>query len=98
MLANMEEYRQLKASAMQATSKNLINADFSAQMASPIEQTKALQLALNDLWLSIGLQLMPAIGELAQSLTTVIRQFSAATRTSGAGAKHCENRRGGLAV
>ncbi|MCQ6483119.1 hypothetical protein NPN19_25130, partial [Vibrio parahaemolyticus] len=26
MLANMEEYRQLKASAMQATSKNLIDA------------------------------------------------------------------------
>lgn len=77
MLANMEEYRQLKASAMQTTSKNLINADFSAQMASPIEQTKALQLALNDLWLSIGLQLMPAIGELAQSLAPVIRQFSA---------------------
>lgn len=69
MLANMEEYRQLKASAMQASSKNLIDADFSAQMASPIEQTKALQLALNDLWLSIGLQLMPLIGELAQSLT-----------------------------
>ena len=68
MLANMEEYRQLKASAMQASSKNLIDADFSAQMASPIEQTKALQLALNDLWLSIGLQLMPLIGELAQSL------------------------------
>ena len=80
MLANMEEYRQLKASAMQATSKNLIDADFSAQMASPIEQTKALQLALNDLWLSIGLQLMPLIGELAQSLTPVIRQFSARLR------------------
>lgn len=75
----MEEYRQLKTSAMQATSKNLIDADFSAQMASPIEQTKALQLALNDLWLSIGLQLMPLIGELAQSLTPVIRQFSTAT-------------------
>ncbi|MCV5480509.1 phage tail tape measure protein, partial [Escherichia coli] len=31
----------------------------------------------NDLWLSIGLQLMPPIGELAQSLTPVVRQFSA---------------------
>ncbi|WP_105198591.1 phage tail tape measure protein [Escherichia albertii] len=77
VLANMEEYRQLKASTMQDSGKNLIDNDFSVQMALPIEQTKTLQLALNDLWLSIGLQLMPLIGELAQSLTPVIRQFSA---------------------
>lgn len=77
MLANGEEYRQLKSAAMQATGQNLIDKDFAARMASTGEQTKALQLALNDLWLTVGLELMPAIQELAQSITPLVRQFSA---------------------
>ncbi len=67
MLANMDEYRQLKASAMQAAGQHVIDDDFAAKMTSPGEQTKALQLSLNDLWLTVGLELMPAIGELAQA-------------------------------
>lgn len=66
MLANMAEYRQLKASAMQAAGQHFIDDDFAAKMTSPGEQTKALQLSLNDLWLTVGLALMAAIGELAQ--------------------------------
>jgi len=84
MLASMDEYRQLKADAMQATSQSLIDDDFTARMASPTEQTKALQLALNDLWLTVGLQLLPAVGELAQTLTPLVRQFSALLRENPA--------------
>ncbi len=54
MLANMDEYRQLKASAMQAAGQHVIDDDFAAKMTSPGEQTKALQLSLNDLWLTVG--------------------------------------------
>ncbi|TQS64025.1 hypothetical protein DSB75_31365, partial [Salmonella enterica subsp. enterica serovar Typhimurium] len=53
MLANMDEYRQLKASAMQAAGQHVIDDDFAAKMTSPGEQTKALQLSLNDLWLTV---------------------------------------------
>ncbi len=67
MLANMDVYRQLKASAMQAAGQHFIDDDFAAKMTSPGEQTKALQLSLNDLWLTVGPALMPAIGELAQT-------------------------------
>ncbi|EDT2942598.1 phage tail tape measure protein [Salmonella enterica subsp. enterica] len=84
MLANMDEYRQLKASAMQAAGQNFIDDDFAAKMTSPGEQTKALQLSLNDLWLTVGLELMPAIGELAQSVTPLVRQFSAWLRENPA--------------
>ncbi|EGJ9301153.1 phage tail tape measure protein [Salmonella enterica] len=84
MLANMDEYRQLKASAMQAAGQHFIDDDFAAKMTSPGEQTKALQLALNDLWLTVGLELMPAIGELAQSITPLVRQFSAWLRENPA--------------
>ncbi|EJB7357019.1 phage tail tape measure protein [Salmonella enterica] len=84
MLANMAEYRQLKASAMQAAGQHFINDDFAAKMTSPGEQTKALQLSLNDLWLTVGMELMPAIGELAQSITPLVRQFSAWLRENPA--------------
>ncbi|WP_139771215.1 phage tail tape measure protein, partial [Salmonella enterica] len=84
MLANMDEYRQLKASAMQAAEQHFIDDDFAAKMTSPGEQTKALQLSLNDLWLTVGLALMPAIGELAQSITPLVRQFSAWLRENPA--------------
>ncbi len=84
MLANMDEYRQLKASAMQAAGQHFIDDDFAAKMTSPGEQTKALQLSLNDLWLTVGLELMPAIGELAQSITPLVRQFSAWLRENPA--------------
>uniref|UniRef100_UPI003450094D phage tail tape measure protein n=1 Tax=Salmonella enterica TaxID=28901 RepID=UPI003450094D len=84
MLANMDEYRQLKASAMQAAGQHFIDDDFAAKMTSPGEQTKALQLALNDLWLTVGLELIPAIGELAQSITPLVRQFSAWLRENPA--------------
>ncbi|MEX8551147.1 phage tail tape measure protein [Salmonella enterica] len=84
MLANMDEYRQLKASAMQAAGQHFIDDDFAAKMTSPGEQTKALQLSLNDLWLTVGLALMPAIGELAQSITPLVRQFSAWLRENPA--------------
>ena len=77
MLANRDEYQQLKASAIQDAGQNLINDEFSARMSSSLEQTKALQLSLNDLWLSVGLQLMPVFGELAQCVTPLVRQFSA---------------------
>ncbi|EHL1799876.1 phage tail tape measure protein [Salmonella enterica subsp. enterica] len=84
MLANMDEYRQLKASAMQAAGQNFIDDDFAAKMTSPGEQTKALQLSLNDLWLTVGMELMPAIGELAQSISPLVRQFSAWLRENPA--------------
>ncbi|HFD0138074.1 TPA: phage tail tape measure protein, partial [Salmonella enterica subsp. enterica serovar Cuckmere] len=84
MLANMAEYRQLKASAMQAAGQHFIDDDFAAKMTSPGEQTKALQLSLNDLWLTVGLALMAAIGELAQSITPLVRQFSAWLRENPA--------------
>ncbi|EJM9857378.1 phage tail tape measure protein [Salmonella enterica] len=84
MLANMDEYRQLKASAMQAAGQHFIDDDFAAKMTSPKEQTKALQLSLNDLWLTVGLELMPAIGELAKSITPLVRQFSAWLRENPA--------------
>lgn len=87
MLANMVEYRQLKASAMQAAGQHFIDDDFAVKMTSPGEQTKALQLSLNDLWLTVGMELMPAIGELAQSISPLVRQFSAAAGKSGAGAR-----------
>lgn len=77
MLANAGEYRQLKTSAMQAAGQDPIADDFAVRTASPQAQTKALQLSLNDLWLTVGLKLMPAIGELAQSITPLVRQFSA---------------------
>lgn len=84
MLASMDEYRQLKADAMQATSQSLIDDDFTARMASSKEQTKALQLALNDLWLTVGSQLLPAVGELALTITPLVRQFSAWLRENPA--------------
>ncbi|WP_435951678.1 phage tail tape measure protein [Dryocola sp. BD626] len=76
MLAHQDEYRQSKTSMMQAGDKNLIDDDFAERMKSGNEQTKALQLALNELWLSVGLQLLPAVGELAQTLTPLVRQLS----------------------
>ncbi|EHR4012759.1 phage tail tape measure protein [Salmonella enterica subsp. enterica serovar Newport] len=84
MLANMVEYRQLKASAMQAAGQHFIDDDFAVKMTSPGEQTKALQLSLNDLWLTVGMELMPAIGELAQSISPLVRQFSAWLRENPA--------------
>lgn len=76
MLANQDEYRRLKTVTTQAGGSNPIGDDLTKTMTSPIEQTKALQLALNDLWLSIGLQLLPVVGELAQSFIPLVRQFS----------------------
>ncbi|EHE6251517.1 phage tail tape measure protein [Salmonella enterica] len=76
MLAHKEEYRQLRSAAMQAAGQHLIADNFTVRMTSPGEQTKALQLALNDLWLTVGLALIPAINELAQSITPLVRQFS----------------------
>ncbi|EEJ7566543.1 phage tail tape measure protein [Salmonella enterica subsp. salamae] len=84
MLANAGEYRQLKTSAMQAAGQDPIADDFAVRTASPQAQTKALQLSLNDLWLTVGLKLMPAIGELAQSITPLVRQFSAWLRENPA--------------
>ncbi|CAH5052155.1 hypothetical protein AI2839V1_0237, partial [Enterobacter cloacae] len=84
MLANPAEYRQLKASTIQATGQDLIGNDFDLRMTSPTEQTKALQLALNDLWLTVGLELMPAVSELAQNITPLVRQFSAWLRENPA--------------
>ncbi len=54
MLANTAEYRQLKASRNAGCGQHFINDDFAAKMTSPGEQTKALQLSLNDLWLTVG--------------------------------------------
>ncbi|MCS2152649.1 phage tail tape measure protein [Scandinavium goeteborgense] len=76
MLANQDEYRRLKTVTTQAGGSNLIDNDLNKTMTSPIEQTKALQMAFNDLWLSIGLKLLPVVGELAQSLLPLVRQFS----------------------
>ncbi|EDV0904752.1 phage tail tape measure protein [Salmonella enterica subsp. salamae] len=84
MLAHKEEYRQLRSAAMQAAGQNLIADNFTVRMTSPGEQTKALQLALNDLWLTLGLALIPAINELAQSTTPLVRQFSAWLRENPA--------------
>ncbi|EAO2687531.1 phage tail tape measure protein [Salmonella enterica] len=84
MLANAGEYRQLKTSTMQAVGQNPVANDFAVRTASPQEQTRALQLSLNDLWLTVGLELMPAIGELAQSITPLVRQFSAWLRENPA--------------
>ncbi|WP_156566431.1 phage tail tape measure protein [Metakosakonia massiliensis] len=84
MLANSGEFQQLKTSNMQAGQSTMLDSDFTTRMSSPLEQTKALQLALNDLWLTVGLQLMPAIGDLAESLTPLIRQFSAWLRDNPA--------------
>ncbi|EAW1174257.1 phage tail tape measure protein [Salmonella enterica subsp. enterica] len=84
MLAHKEEYRQLRSAAMQAAGQHLIADNFTVRMTSPGEQTKALQLALNDLWLTVGLALIPAINELAQSITPLVRQFSAWLRENPA--------------
>ncbi|QLZ61838.1 phage tail tape measure protein [Citrobacter freundii] len=84
MLTNQGEYHQLTASTAQAAEQNPVDTDFTAKLVSPVEQTKALQLALNDLWLTVGLELMPAIGELAQSITPLVRQFSAWLRENPA--------------
>ncbi|EBS7636638.1 phage tail tape measure protein [Salmonella enterica] len=84
MLAHKEEYRQLRSAAMQAAGQHLIADNFTVRMTSPDEQTKALQLALNDLWLTVGLALIPAINELAQSITPLVRQFSAWLRENPA--------------
>lgn len=77
MLANLDEYHQLKATTMQAANRDFINNDFDLRMSSPTEETKALQLALNDLWLTIGLELMPVVSKLEQNITPLVRQFSA---------------------
>ncbi|EAO6409209.1 phage tail tape measure protein [Salmonella enterica] len=84
MLAHKEEYRQLRSAAMQAAGQHLIADNFTVRMTSPGEQTKALQLALNDLWLTVGLALIPAINELAQNITPLVRQFSAWLRENPA--------------
>ncbi|EOX8480694.1 phage tail tape measure protein [Salmonella enterica subsp. indica] len=84
MLAHKEEYRQLRSAAMQAAGQHLIADNFTERMTSPDEQTKALQLTLNDLWLTVGLALIPAINELAQSITPLVRQFSAWLRENPA--------------
>lgn len=84
MLAHKEEYRQLRSAAMQAAGQHLIADNFTVRMTSPGEQTKSLQLALNDLWLTVGLALIPAINELAQSITPLVRQFSAWLRENPA--------------
>ncbi|ESE83849.1 phage tail tape measure protein [Salmonella enterica] len=84
MLAHKEEYRQLRSAAMQAAGQHLIADNFTVRMTSPDEQTKALQLTLNDLWLTVGLALIPAINELAQSITPLVRQFSAWLRENPA--------------
>jgi hypothetical protein len=53
-------------------------------MTSSAEQTKALQLTLNDLWLTVGQELLPAMSELTQNITPLVRQFSAWLRENPA--------------
>lgn len=84
MLANLDEYRQLKASTIRAADQDLINNDFDLRMTSSAEQTKALQLTLNDLWLTVGQELLPAMSELTQNITPLVRQFSAWLRENPA--------------
>ncbi len=51
---------------MQAAGQHFINDDFAAKMTSPENRPQALQLSLNDRP-TVGMELMPAIGELAQA-------------------------------
>ncbi|PNF12848.1 phage tail tape measure protein [Enterobacter cancerogenus] len=84
MLTNLNGFRQLKTTTMQAAGQDLIDNDFDLRIRLATEQTKALQLALNDLWLTVGLELMPVVSELTQNITPLIWRFSAWLRENPA--------------
>ncbi|WP_339053174.1 phage tail tape measure protein [Arsenophonus endosymbiont of Crataerina pallida] len=81
MLANMDKYRQIRAQALAAADKDVLGSDYKKRLESPIEQMKKLGIASQDLSLSLGDALKPAVGSLAATVLPYVRAANAWVKT-----------------
>ncbi|WP_032116656.1 phage tail tape measure protein [Candidatus Arsenophonus nilaparvatae] len=81
MLANMDKYRQMRADDLQAADKNVLLGDYKKRLASPIEQMKKLGIASQELSLSIGESLSPAVLSLTQTVLPYLNAASGWVKT-----------------
>lgn len=81
MLANMDKYRQIRAQALGAADKDVLASDYKKRLESPIEQMKKLGIASQDLSLSLGDALKPAVENLAATVLPYVNAASAWVKT-----------------
>ena len=72
-IANLEEFKKLKAETLAAGGQDMLGADFDKRMAGAGEQMKRLGILVNDIGLSVGEALLPPLVEIAQAIAPVAR-------------------------
>lgn len=72
-IANLEEFKKLKAETLAASGQDMLGADFDKRMAGAGEQMKRLGILVNDIGLSVGEALLPPLVEIAQAIAPVAR-------------------------
>ncbi|MCX8017836.1 MAG: phage tail tape measure protein, partial [Rhodocyclaceae bacterium] len=76
-LANLDEFKRLKADALAAGDKDVLGADFKKRMESSAEQMKRFGILARDIGLSIGEALLPPLVSIMESLAPVVRGLGA---------------------
>ncbi|WP_058615520.1 phage tail tape measure protein [Tepidimonas taiwanensis] len=72
-IANLEEFKKLKAETLAAGGQDMLGEDFDKRMAGAGEQMKRLGILVNDIGLSVGEALLPPLVEIAQAIAPVAR-------------------------
>lgn len=72
-IANLEEFKKLKAETLAAGGHDMLGADFEKRMAGAGEQMKRLGILVKDIGLSVGEALLPPLVEIAQAIAPVAR-------------------------
>ncbi|OZI14471.1 phage tail tape measure protein, partial [Sodalis-like symbiont of Philaenus spumarius] len=70
-----------RAQALAAADKDVLGSDYKKRLESPIEQMKKLGIASQDLSLSLGDALKPAVGSLAATVLPYVRAANAWVKT-----------------
>lgn len=75
LLQNLKEFERIRAKGMSA--EGVIDQDFATRMGLGVEKTRALQVAMAELWTTLGQALAPAFARRVEQLTALIWQVQA---------------------
>lgn len=76
-LANMAEFKSIKAGSFQAADQRIIDADWQRRTAGASEQFKAFKILASDIGLTIGETLLPPLIELMTAIRPTVAAFGA---------------------
>ena len=77
MMMQMEEYKRIKAEALEAADKDVIGEDYNKRMATAVEQAKRLRVTLDLAAESLGNALLPSALAVGESLLPLLQRGAA---------------------